>query len=84
MMTERSKEELLIQAVRTQHSILNLLDNTLLEIYAAEKEMPEEKQNQEVVDLAYQIRNIVARKPDLKEIYRKLEEEHDVDLGHGV
>lgn len=79
-MSAESKEELLVKAVKTQHSILQLLDRTLLDMYASEKELPKEQQSEEVINLTSQIRNIVSRKPDLKEIYRKLEEEHHVDF----
>lgn len=79
-METNDKEVLLLKAVKTQRSILQLLDHSLLEVYKSEKELPEEEQNNELVELAYRIRNIVARKPELKEIYRQLEEEHQVDL----
>ncbi len=77
-----SKEELLLQAVRTQHSILQLLDNTLLEIYQTENGLSEDQQNSEVINLSYRVRNIVARKPNLKEIYKRLEEDHGVDFSN--
>lgn len=74
------KEELLLQAVRTQYSILKLLDQTLLDTYQYEKGLPKEEQNSEVINLSYQARSIIAKKPRLKEIYRKLEEDYGVDF----
>lgn len=76
--TNDEKEELLIQALKTQYSILQLLDSTLLEIYQSERQLPKSDQNDEVIELAHRVRNIVARKPHLKEIYKKLEEEYGV------
>ncbi|MCT2535171.1 hypothetical protein NC661_11675 [Aquibacillus koreensis] len=80
MNNQNEKEELLIQALKTQQSILTLLDHTLLDIYKAETNLPQEQQNQEVINLSYQIRNIVGKKPKLKELYKRLEEEHGVDF----
>lgn len=76
--TDNEKEELLIQAVKTQYSILQLLDSTLLDIYQTERQLPKDQQNEEVIELAYRVRNIVAKKPHLKEAYKKLEEKYDV------
>lgn len=76
------KEELLLQAVKTQYSILQLLDTTLYEMYQSEKELPENQQNTDLINIAYQIRNIVGKKPKLKDIYRKLEEQHGIDLNN--
>lgn len=76
----KSKEELLLQAVKTQHAILKLLDHTLLDIYQSENGLPKDKQNTEVINLSYRVRNIVARKPNLKEIYKQLEEDYEVDF----
>ncbi|WP_112180933.1 MULTISPECIES: hypothetical protein [Paraliobacillus] len=74
------KEELLLQAVKTQYSILRLLDNTLYETYQSEKRLPEDQQNTDLINLAYQIRNIVGKKPKLKEVYKKLEDEYGIHL----
>ncbi|RLL47763.1 hypothetical protein D8M04_00320 [Oceanobacillus piezotolerans] len=73
-----TKEELLIQAVKTQYAILSLLDHTLLETYRYEKALPVEKQNKEIIHLTYQARNMIGKKPKLKEIYKKLEEDHGI------
>ncbi|RKQ30803.1 hypothetical protein [Oceanobacillus halophilus] len=78
--SKENKEELLLQAVKTQYSILQLLDNTLHQTYQYEKGLPKEQQNSEVINLAYQARNIIAKKPKLKKIYKELEEKYDVEL----
>lgn len=74
------KEALLLQAVRTQYSILKLLDQTLFDTYQYEKGLPKDEQNNEVINLSYRARSIIAKKPKLKEIYRKLEEDFEVDF----
>lgn len=74
------KEALLVQALKTQRSILELLDHTLYDTYQSEKRRPKEEQNEELLHLAQQIRTIVAKKPKLKEIYRRLEEEFELKL----
>ncbi|MRH44433.1 hypothetical protein GH741_17455 [Aquibacillus halophilus] len=74
------KEELLLQAVKTQHSILQLLDSTLLDIFQSENRLPKDQQNSEVLNLAYLVRNIVAKKPKLKDLYRELEEDYGVEF----
>lgn len=76
----QNKEALLLQAVKTQYSILHLLDNTLYETYQSEKGLPEDQQNTDLINIAYQVRNIVGKKPKLKEIYKKLEDEYGIDL----
>ncbi|WP_138420374.1 hypothetical protein [Aquibacillus sediminis] len=75
-----SKEELLLQAVKTQWSILQLLDHTLHDTYNYQKGLPEEEQNEELINLTERVRTIVAKKPKLKEVYRVLEEEYGVNL----
>ena len=80
--THVNKEELLIQAVKTQHSILQLLDNTLLETYQSEKSLPIEEQNEELINLAYRVRSVIAKKPKLKQIYTELEEKHGIDFSN--
>lgn len=74
------KEELLIQALQTQYSILKLLDNTLHQTYIYQKGLPENEQNTDVMNLAYQVRSIISKKPRLKEIYKRLDEEFGVKL----
>lgn len=74
------KEALLLQAVRTQYSILKLLDQTLFDTYQYEKGLSKDEQNNEVINLSYRARSIIAKKPKLKEIYRKLEEDFEVDF----
>ncbi|APC47552.1 hypothetical protein GLV94_01135 [Virgibacillus halodenitrificans] len=77
---EETKEEMLIQAIKTQYSILQLLDRTLLDVYQYEKGQKTEEQNSDLINLAYQARSIIAKKPKLKETYRKLEEEYGIQL----
>ncbi|MEC5423533.1 hypothetical protein QGM71_08505 [Virgibacillus sp. C22-A2] len=74
------KEELLIQALKTQYSILQLLESTLLDTYQYEKGLPKDQQSEEVINLSYNARSIIAKKPKLKEIYKELEEEYGVKL----
>ncbi|MFC2949860.1 hypothetical protein [Virgibacillus sediminis] len=74
------KEELLLQAARIQSSILRLLETTLMETYQYERNLPEDEQNEELIHLSERARTIIAKKPKLKEIYRKLEEEYSIDL----
>ncbi|WP_186580449.1 hypothetical protein [Aquibacillus kalidii] len=75
MSTSTEKEELLLQAVKTQRSILQLLELTLQETYLNQKGLPEKEQNSDVMNLAYSARSIIAKKPKLKEIYKQLEEQ---------
>ncbi|WP_019378896.1 hypothetical protein [Virgibacillus halodenitrificans] len=77
---EETKEELLIQAIKTQYSILQLLDRTLLDVYQYEKGQKAEEQNSDLINLAYQARSMIAKKPKLKETYRKLEEEYGIKI----
>ncbi|WP_085992287.1 hypothetical protein [Oceanobacillus senegalensis] len=74
------KEALLLQALKTQYTILQLLENTLYETYLSEKELPEGEQNKELLLFSERARTIIAKKPKLKEIYNKLEEEYDISL----
>ncbi|MFD1852096.1 hypothetical protein [Oceanobacillus bengalensis] len=74
------KEELLLQAVKTQHAILKLLENTMHETYKFQKGLPREEQNSELMNVAERARTIIAKKPRLKEMYRELEEEYGVEL----
>ncbi|CQR47954.1 hypothetical protein BN1058_02289 [Paraliobacillus sp. PM-2] len=75
-----TKEKLLLQAVKTQRSILQLLDHTLYDTYQSEKNRPIEEQNEDLLHLAHRVRTIIGKKPKLKEVYRKLQEEHELDL----
>ncbi|MYL58041.1 hypothetical protein GLW20_11015 [Virgibacillus halodenitrificans] len=77
---EETKEELLIPAIKTQYSILQLLDRTLLDVYQYEKGQKAEEQNSDLINLAYQARSMIAKKPKLKETYRKLEEEYGIKI----
>ncbi|MFC3040508.1 hypothetical protein ACFOGI_09650 [Virgibacillus xinjiangensis] len=74
------KGDLLLQAARTQSSILRLLETTMMETYQYEKSLPKDEQNEELIHLAERARTIIAKKPKLKEIHRKLEEEHSIKL----
>ncbi|WAA11154.1 hypothetical protein [Fervidibacillus albus] len=76
------KEEMMIQALRIQYSVLQLLDRTLHETYLYEKGLPENVQNEEVMHLTERMRKIIGRKPKLKEIYRKLEEDYGINLSN--
>ncbi|WAA13187.1 hypothetical protein [Fervidibacillus halotolerans] len=76
------KEEMIIQALRIQYSVLQLMDRTLHETYLYEKGLPEKLQNEEVIHLTERMRKIIGRKPKLKEIYRKLEEEYHIKLSN--
>ncbi len=76
----QTKEQLLLQAVKNQQSILQLLDHTLHETYLSEKDKLKEEQNETLLQLTEQIRTIVGKKPKLKEIYRQLEEEYDINF----
>lgn len=75
-----NKEQLLLQAVKTQRSILQLLDHTLYDTYQSEKNRPTEEQNKDLLYLAQQVRTIIGKKPKLKEVYRKLQEEYDIEF----
>ncbi|GAA5417354.1 hypothetical protein Pryu01_02417 [Paraliobacillus ryukyuensis] len=76
----KTTEELLLRAVKTQRAILQLLDTTLYETYQSEKNRPKEEQNEALLHLAQRVRTIVAKKPKLKEIYRILEEDHELHI----
>ncbi|MCU9614788.1 hypothetical protein OEV98_14690 [Caldibacillus lycopersici] len=80
MRARNENEELLLQAVKTQYAILKLLDSTLLDTYRFEKGLPENQQNSEVINLSYNVRSIIAKKPKLKEIYKKIEAEYGISL----
>ncbi|MUK87923.1 hypothetical protein GMD78_05860 [Ornithinibacillus sp. L9] len=74
------KEALLVKALKTQYSILKLLDHTLYDTYHYQKGLSKEEQNEEVINLSYNARSIIAKKPKLKEIYRILEKDYGVDI----
>lgn len=80
--SDNQREALLLQALRIQYSVLQLLDHTLHETYLYEKGLPKHQQNEEVMHLAHRIRKIIGRKPKLKEIYRKLEEEYGIKISN--
>ncbi|SDB90268.1 hypothetical protein SAMN05421734_102341 [Pelagirhabdus alkalitolerans] len=79
-MSDETKESLLIETVKTQHAILELLNSSLLETIKHQKSLPKDEQNQDLVHFSEQMRTVVARKPKLKNNYQKLNDQYGLSF----
>lgn len=79
-MEKHVDDEVLIQIIKTQHSILNLLNHTLNDTVTHQRSLPKQEQNSDLINLAEQTRRVIARKPKLKAAYKKLTDDPRFDF----
>lgn len=79
-MEKHVDDEVLIQIIKTQHSILNLLNHTLNDTVTHQRSLPKQEQNSDLINLAEQTRRVIARKPKLKAAYKKLKDDPRFDF----